>query len=170
MKKALTFAGLLFVVLTSTAQYQSAIGLKVNHYKLGINYKVFVSEKNALDLELDFQETGIEFIGLYNWQVPITAVEGLYWYYGFGMNAGRWANAGIRELSIGIDGQIGIEYTPVDIPFAFSIDYTPNFSVANTKVIASDTYSWRSAFWRQNWAIGIKYTFGKSSGESGVEN
>lgn len=144
-------------------QYDAALGLKVNHYKAAINYKLFLSDSTntLLDLELGFQETGLEFIGLYNWQVPFQKASNLYWYYGVGANLGHWKSGIVTQVSIGIDAQIGIEYVPQEIPFAFSFDYTPNFSFANIHDEVSDRNSWGSGFWTRNWTIGIKYVFGK---------
>lgn len=146
------------------AQYKSGIGVKGNWYKLGLNYKVFVndSSKNALDLELDFQETGFEFIGLYNWQVPFKNVSNLYWYYGVGLNMGRWDNDVTTQISAGIDAQIGIEFVPQEIPIVFSIDYTPNFSVGRLRTKSTDATSSVSGFWGRNIALGVKYVFGKT--------
>ena len=133
MNKILT---LLFIVIATTsinAQYDAALGLKFNHYKGAINYKMFLSDSTntALDLELGFQETGIEFIGLHNWQVPFSGVKHLYWYYGVGINAGVW-DGPVRDISIGIDGQVGVEYVPSEIPIVFSVDFTPNYSLQNS--------------------------------------
>lgn len=154
--------------LTGFSQYQSALGLKINHYKVGVNYKLFLTEKNALDLELDFHKTGLEFIGLYNWQVAVDGVEGLFWYYGVGANFGRWSDAAQTRMAVGIDGQIGLEFKPNEIPFAFSLDYTPNFSIAKDYWKGTNTNTYDAGFWAQNWAIGIKYTFGsKASSQEG---
>jgi hypothetical protein len=146
------------------SQYDVAIGLKVNHYKAAINYKMFLSDSTntLLDLELGFQETGFEFIGLYNWQVPITGAKGLYWYYGVGFNTGLWDGL-VRDINVGIDGQVGIEFVPIDIPIAFSLDYTPNFSLKNSYSKEYDRSSWGKGFWVQNWTLGIKYIIGRKT-------
>jgi len=162
MKKALLLLVLALSTSAVQAQYSKALGLKVNHYKAAINYKIFLTDSTntVLDLELGFQETGLEFIGLFNWQVPFAKSNQLFWYYGIGANIGRWENGIITFVSLGIDAQIGIEYVPSEIPIAFSFDYTPNFSFSNAHDDYSGRSSWGSGFWKENWAMGIKYTFG----------
>lgn len=165
MKKVLVVMLVLMSSVAVKAQYTKAIGIKVNHYKLAANYKFFLNDTmaNCLDLELGFHETGVEFIGTYNWQVEVSGVHGLYWYYGFGANLGRWRNNAITQNSIGIDGQIGMEYNPKEIPFAFSLDYTPNYSVSRTTIDNINGASYHGAFWAENIAIGIKYVFGQGA-------
>lgn len=165
MKKGLVILLIAFTSVSVQGQYSSAVGLKMNHYKVAVNYKMFLSDSTntVLDLELGFQEFGVEFIGLYNWQVPVNAAKGLYWYYGFGVNAGCW-DGPVRIISVGVDAQIGLEFIPSEIPVAFSIDYTPNLSANNAYSKELDVHSWgRPQFWAKNWTIGIKYTFGKDS-------
>ena len=166
--KSILFTILIFTGITTVnGQYKNAVGVKVNHYKLAANLKHFISDVNALDLEVGFQKDGVEFIGLYNWQVPVSNVSGLYWYYGFGLNLGCWSDDWSRRVSFGIDGQIGLEYVPSEIPIVFSIDYTPNYSIQDIYTKSIDTHDKTSGFWRENWTIGIKVKISsKSSSEA----
>jgi len=165
MKNTFVIIFIVLISFTVKAQYDGAMGLKLNDYKIAVNYKKFLSDSTntLLDLELGFQETGVEFIGLYNWQVPFVKVSNLYWYYGVGMNLGRWNDHLETRLSIGVDAQVGLEYVPAEVPLAFSLDYTPNFSVASIHNKVFDTRGIDKGFWARNWTVGVKYTFGKSS-------
>ncbi len=168
--KNILFTVFLFIGITTVkGQYATAIGVKVNHYKLAANVKHFVSETNALDLELGFQETGVEFIGLYNWQVPVTNVEGLYWYYGLGFNLGCWSDPAFRTVSFGVDGQVGMEYVPAEIPIVFSIDYIPNFSIQDIYNKGINDHTKASGFWKENWTIGIKFKITSKSTQDSSE-
>lgn len=162
MKKSLLLILMLISSVASHGQYDAALGLKANHYKIAVNYKFFLSDSssNALDLELGFQEYGVEFIGMYNWQVPINQLKGLYWYYGVGFNSGVW-DGPVRDINIGADLQVGVEFVSSQIPIAFSLDYTPNFSLKHSYSKEFESGSWGSGFWFENWTFGVKYFFGK---------
>jgi hypothetical protein len=160
MKKALFILLVGCSTLSLCAQYNSALGVKHNHYKGAINYKIFLSDSSnaVLDLEFGFQRYGVEFIGLYNLQYPFSGVEHLYWYCGIGVNAGLW-DGPVRDISVGVDGQVGLEFVPLEIPIIFSLDYTPNFSLQNSYSKEYNSGSWGAGFWFKNWTSGMRYRF-----------
>ncbi len=164
MKKNIFTILLFCTFLCKSNPYVSAGGLKFNHYKLALNYKIFLSDStnSALDLEFGFQQYGVEFIGLHNWQRAIPGVKSMHYYYGIGFNAGLW-DGPVRDINIGIDGQIGVEFVPDQIPVVFSLDYTPNFSLKNSYSKYFDSHTWGSGPWLENWTFGVKYRFGGSA-------
>jgi len=53
MKRVAIISLFLFSILNITGQVTQSIGLKANDNYSGINHKVFISDRNALDLTLD---------------------------------------------------------------------------------------------------------------------
>ncbi len=165
---------ILSVVGTTQAQnlYRQAIGLRVNNGYAGLTYKYFTGANKALDftLNIDF-DAGIGLTGLYEIHKPTNFAPRLNWYYGFGVHGSLSSNESSTSLGLGVDGVIGLEYAASEIPFAFSLDYIPSFSVMNTSKpdAWNDNVDWNgtsSGFNFGNWTIGIKYTFIKSDLEN----
>lgn len=176
MKKRLIAGALSLLSAVSIAQgYNQALGLRFNNYNGGITYKKFISETNALDFTLnaDF-DNGFGLTGLYEIHVPTGFAEGLNWYYGAGGHISLWSGSysnafgDYSSIGLGVDGVVGVEYVVANIPFAFSLDYIPSFSVTSTSKPKNypEDLEWdglSSGFGFRNWTLGIKYTFNSGS-------
>lgn len=176
MKKLLIASiTLLSVIGTTQAQnlYKQAVGLRINDGYAGLTYKYFTGASKALDFTLNVNfNSGIGLTGLYEIHQPTNFAPRLAWYYGFGAHGSLASNdAGSNSLGLGVDAVIGIEYAVAEIPFAFSVDYIPSWSITNT----SEPDNWPSSqdwdgtstgFNFGNWTVGIKYTFIKSDLEN----
>ncbi len=167
--------------LTAVSQYyQDAIGLRANDYYVGLSFKKFTSDRIALDFTLnaDF-DSGFGLTGLYEIHEPTGFVDRLNWYYGFGGHISLWSGTyysygDYSIIGLGVDGVVGIEYSVENIPFAFSLDYIPSFSIiTQTKPDNHpDDWAWdgrSSGFRFNNWTLGVKYTFSLSEEEKKVE-
>ena len=175
MKKLLVASTLLIVIMGTTqaqAYYKQAVGLRVNHSYGGLTYKYFTSNSKALDLTLNIDfDSGIGLRGLFETHKATGFVPRLSWYYGYGAHGNLSGSGGSSSIGVGIDGVIGLEFAASEIPFAFSLDYIPSFSVAMTSKPDgwNDDVHWdgtSAGFNFSNWTIGIKYTFIKSDLEN----
>ena len=132
MKKTI-FTLALFTVISTGAfsqAYSSALGVRVNHNYGGLTYKQFIGGNKALDFTLSANfGNGFGLTGLYEIHVPLKDIPALNWYYGAGAHIGLWSNNTVSQVSIGVDGVVGIEWVPEEVPFAFSVDYIPSFSI-----------------------------------------
>lgn len=172
MKKVLLFSAILILVGTSKAQfYNHALGLRFNDYYAGITYKTFLSEKHALDFTLNAEfDQGFGLTGLYEIHEPTGFVDRLNWYYGVGGHLSLWSGelapwGNYSVIGLGVDGVVGIEYSVENIPFAFSLDYIPSFSISTATKPNKYPEDWEwdgssTGFNFNNWTIGVKYTFG----------
>jgi len=123
--------------LTLQAQnYTSSIGVRLGFYR-GITYKHFLSEKVAFEGIAMSRYRGINLTALLEFHNPISEVEGLNWYYGFGGHVGYYNSyyysyySGLDHyhLIIGVDGILGAEYTFSELPFTISLDWKPTFNL-----------------------------------------
>ncbi|HSO77898.1 MAG TPA: hypothetical protein VLQ76_04975 [Bacteroidales bacterium] len=136
MKK--TFAVLLVLAALSAGvqaqSYKNAIGLRGGDPS-GLSFKTFISGVNALEFVAGTGYFGHNFsvTGYYEWQYPTDWTPNLDWFIGPGAHIGFW-NARYQDeyntnLTLGLDGIIGLEYTLDDIPLNFSIGAGPSFNV-----------------------------------------
>ena len=136
MKKIImTFA--LFVSMVSALSAQAdnkAIGLRLGGGFGGgaeISYQQPLSKENRLEIDLGLNSWGFGLNGVYQWVLDLSDLaDGFNWYAGVGAGVGTYnfnygkdiyAN---RDFSIGVLGQVGIEYK-FDIPLTLSLDYRP---------------------------------------------
>ncbi len=135
-----TFAVLLVLAaLTAGVQaqsYKNAIGLRGGDPS-GISFKTFISGINALEFVAGTGYFGHNFnvTGYYEWQNPTDWTPNLDWFIGPGAHIGFW-NADYTDrygtnLTIGLDGIIGLEYTLDDIPLNFAVGAGPSFNVTS---------------------------------------
>lgn len=175
MKKLLIAAIFLTGIIGSTqaqGYYKQAVGLRINHGYAGLTYKYFTSNSKAVDLTLNIDfGSGIGLTGLYEYHKPTGFAPRLSWYYGYGAHANLSGNKVSSSIGVGVDAVIGLEFAASEIPFAFSFDYIPSFSVTSTSKPDgwNDDVDWdgtSGGFNFGNWTIGIKYTFIKSDLEN----
>ena len=181
MKKSICLLLIVSCAITLKAQYYNqALGLRFNDYYAGLTYKTFISEKNALDFTLNAEfDKGFGLTGLYEIHEPTGFAPRLNWYYGLGGHVSLWSGkyqsyGDFSTIGLGVDGVVGVEYTVANIPFAFSLDYIPSFSLV-TKTRPSDypeELDWdgsSTGFNFNNWTIGVKYTFGRVKSDDDSE-
>lgn len=140
--------GLLGVSNEAFAQLDSkgAIGGRFGSAQ-GITYRHTLSNDRALEGILSIQSNSnyrrFRVVGLYEYYKPISSA--FNWYYGFGGSLGSYKEKdktidGKRyeydsELSLSIDGIIGIEYNIPETPFQVSLDVKPYFDFLQSSSI-----------------------------------
>lgn len=134
-------------VLVANAQLdgKKAIGLRLG-YDIEVSYQHPLSDSGRIELGLGtvgFQ--GFLVNGLYQWVWNIADIQGFNWYAGAGLGLGYW-----RSFAIGINANIGIEYT-FGIPLQLSIDWRPGFFFR--------TGGWNNRFTYEGFCLGVRYKF-----------
>ncbi len=141
MKKTITAAILLFLIMAQTAlsqskgsSYKTALGVKF--YPGGaITLKHFTKSNTAIEGLAYFWGDGFRLTGLYEFHGNIEGAKGLKWYVGPGAHVGFWNNSywkrrypGYRsETLFGIDGVLGLDYKFKGAPINMSVDWQPSF-------------------------------------------
>jgi hypothetical protein len=124
---AAVFSACLFFSFSAQAQsYEAAVGARLGA-PLAASFKYFISEPGALELYGGFSRygnsNGININGLYQHHFPLENItNNLYWYAGGG--AGLWLSG--RGVFLGLMGNLGLEYTFMDIPLSIGLDWTPS--------------------------------------------
>ncbi len=147
MKKILFVCIFALGVFASQAQYKHSLGLGFGS-SVGVQYKGFLNDKNAIDLMLGGLGTHFDVSGVYEWHFPVA--DEWKWYVGPGVYLGSWNDGNDSDRDdgfyMGIMGAIGIEFKPA-IPFVFSLDYRPSITLAG----------W-SGYYSQ-FVFGVRYVF-----------
>ncbi|MGH1433264.1 MAG: hypothetical protein ACRBG0_02275 [Lewinella sp.] len=144
--------------------YQKAIGLRLG-YPVSISYKMFLgNSNNALEAFVNYRSqkvfsygwTRIGVGGAYQVHNPISSVDGLQWYYGGGAAIYFWSYdndfSGFEDeanLSLGIQGYLGLDYKFAGAPVNLSLDWVPTFYISG----------YGDGFGADNGALTIRYTF-----------
>lgn len=141
MKKLLflfAFAFCCFFGAQAQKNYNSAIGLRLG-YPLSISYKQFISEPGAIEIFAGFRNYSsynwFNVGGLYQHHFDIPSVEGLNWYVGGGASIYFWSydfdlpGDDDTNTSIGILGNLGLDYKFANAPINLSADWVPAFFV-----------------------------------------
>ena len=153
MKITLILFCFISVAIVSKAQsdYTQALGLKFPE-GLAISYKKFVTNKNYIEADAILWEKGFKAVGLYEFNFPIDAVEGLHWFVGPGAHIGFWRSDYIKNanssIDLGIDGIIGFDYKFKNYPLNISLDWQPSIVLLGNNGLAPS-----------NGGLGIRYTF-----------
>lgn len=136
MKKIfLTFALVVSTLSAINAQADNkAIGLRLGGGFGGgaeISYQQPLDQTNRLEVDLGLNSWGFGLNGIYQWVWDLSDLgDGFNWYAGVGAGVGTYnfnygndihAN---RDFSIGVLGQVGLEYK-FEIPLTLSLDYRP---------------------------------------------
>jgi len=130
MKKSVTLL-FVFLAIVSTASAQKALGLRLGSGSASgveASFQLDLSKANRLELDLGLESgevnhSGMTLIGDYQWVWDLSELsEGFKWYAGAGAGLHIFDNIGI-----GVNGQLGIEYTLQEIPLQFSLDTRPSF-------------------------------------------
>jgi hypothetical protein len=134
----------LFVGFAVTAQaqdYNSAIGLRLG-YPVSVSYKNFLGGgSNAIEVFAGFRSYAgygwFNIGGLYQVHKPIGGAEGLSWYFGGGASAFFWnydsgfvfGDEDDSSFSLGLLGNLGLDYKFSGAPINISLDWVPTFFV-----------------------------------------
>lgn len=121
---------------------ENTIGLRLG-YGGEISYQRTLSNANRIEADLGFMSKGFSLAGIYQWAWTIDKAPGLGWYVGPGVAASFRE----KSFSVGILGQIGLEYS-FDIPLTLSIDWRPGYY-----------FSSHYGFSYYDFALGVKYRF-----------
>ena len=136
MKKVIfTLALVVSMVGAMSAQTtDKAIGVRFGGgfgYGAELSYQQPLSAANRLELDLGVSRWGFGLSGIYQWVWDLSDLApGFNWYAGVGAGIGSYNfdyvdnRNGNSDLSLGLLGQIGIEYN-FEIPLQLSLDYRP---------------------------------------------
>lgn len=143
-KDSLGIVVLVFALLVSNVAFgqlaeRNAVGGRFGSAS-GINYRYALTNDRAIEGILSVQSNSVSsrfrLVGLYEYFKPL--VGGFSWYYGVGGSVGSYKyksftdNSGNfhhskAELSLSIDGIIGIDYAISNTPISLSLDLKPYF-------------------------------------------
>ncbi len=140
MRKVILSTALVFSFIVSQAQstgssYRTALGLKF--WPAGITIKHFVGNNRALEGIGYFWDHGFRFTGLYEIHGDINGARGLKWYVGPGAHIGVYNEIwyhdghyyGSGDVSLGLDGVLGLDYKISGAPINLSLDFQPSFEI-----------------------------------------
>ncbi len=129
MKKILIVVVMALFAINASAQspFEKAIGLRLGS-GVGVDYKQFISDRNALEFIGSFGLTDPTYItvtGLYEWEWNLT--DDLYWFVGPGATLGAYSS----NFNVALNGIVGLEYK-FDIPLTLGIDASPAWYFLNS--------------------------------------
>jgi hypothetical protein len=132
--------------------YTKAIGVKM--YPGSLTYKSFYHPTKAIESSGYITLDGLWLSIVNEIYTPIKDDDQLTWFYGYGGHIGIWSEEWRRKnnytdksnISVGIDGILGLDYKLKNTPINLSIDWQPSFSLIQT-------------YFKNQGGIGIRYTF-----------
>ncbi|HXB92935.1 MAG TPA: hypothetical protein VNU72_11625 [Puia sp.] len=134
------------------SSYETAVGVKF--YPGALSVKHFTSDNVALEGLLNFWDHGFRLTGLYEIHGDVGGAPGLKWYVGPGAHIGRYNGTSYHDyyysdgdVSLGVDGVLGLDYKINGAPIDLSIDIQPSFELLN------------HAYFDVWGGLGIRYTF-----------
>lgn len=151
----------------SYQDYSHAIGLRFG-YPVSISYKKMLGTERANAIELSagtrsygyfssrYREFQFALGYLMHEDLDIENVSGLRWYWGFGGSVYTFSyrdrdlfinDDSYTNVSFGIQGYLGLEYTLKDKPINFTLDWVPTFRLGG----------YGSTFGADYGALGIRY-------------
>jgi len=135
--------GFLITIITllttfSFAQnYKTAVGIKGGYPGYGaLNVKHYLNTTNAIEASVGGGSNSLWLQGLY--ELNFSLEEGLNWYAGGGANIGLYSyknqltNERFSNMTLGINGIVGLEYTFEDFPLNIALDTGPNIRFINS--------------------------------------
>lgn len=146
----------------SQNSYNTAAGLRVNA-GYGVTVKHNLNETASIEGILYSRWRGINITGLYQMNYPVFSEPGFRFYMGAGAHIGIWdesrnpwfdhhhhtgAHDHDNHVVIGIDGQIGLEYTFDEIPLNLSLDWKPAINLIG-----------HTNFWGDDFGLSVRYAF-----------
>lgn len=138
--------------------YKTALGLRLNG-GAGISVRHFIKENQSIEGILYTRWRGLNVTGLYTVNYSVFEEPGFNFFIGGGGHIGFWdrdhnpwwdenKRYNDTRMVVGIDGQIGLEYTFNEIPLNLAIDWKPAFNIIGI-----------SNFWVGDAALSVRYTF-----------
>jgi hypothetical protein len=116
--------------------YNSAVGLRFG-YPTSVSFKKFLSDDKAFEAYAGLRGySGYRYINLnaaLQFHNPISSVDNLSWYYGFGGGVYLWSfDSGFiggddGSVGIAVQGYLGLDYKFDSVPVNLSIDWVPSF-------------------------------------------
>jgi hypothetical protein len=143
-------AAAIFLGKDASAQLTSdhAVGLRFGSAS-GINYRHTLAPDRAvegiLSVKSNSSTSSFRLVGLYEYHKELP-LNNFSWYYGFGGSVGNYTykayttNEGTHipknsELSLSIDGIVGVEYSLPTAPISLSLDVKPYFDFLQESTI-----------------------------------
>jgi len=109
----------------SAQPYEHSVGVRAG-YSSGVSYKGFFRHKMAaIEASILYNRHGFSVNALYEYHLEPFQNKRLLIYVGGGAFGGDWD----EELSLGLAGIAGIEYTLRDLPLNFSLDWKPMLNI-----------------------------------------
>lgn len=140
----------------SQHNYKTALGLRLNG-GAGISVRHSLKENQSIEGILYTRWRGLNITGIYSVNYPVFDEPGFNFFIGGGGHIGFWdrdrspwwdedKKYGDTRMVLGIDGQIGLEYTFKEIPLNLAIDWKPAFNIIGI-----------TNFWVGDAALSIRY-------------
>lgn len=146
MKKLVTLLGVCFVLSATAAAQKQSLGLRLGggtYFNAEACYQKDLSDAHRLELDLGLEGAGAALTGMYQWVWDLSDLsDNFSWYAGIGGGVHLFEGFGL-----GLNGQVGIEYTIPDVPLKFSLDARPGWYIGN-----ADGFGYGAA-------LGIHYVF-----------
>ena len=135
---------------TASAQY-TAIGARLGS-PISASFKFFPSESAAVEAFVGFRSNKVNFgNGRAGWtwinvgalyqihdDLNLGSVSGLQWYYGGGASVYLWSydndfpgSEDYGSATLGLHGNIGLDYTFANAPINLSVDWVPTFLIGD---------------------------------------
>ncbi len=125
--------------------YIHSVGIRAG-YSSGITYKQFrLHRMGAYEGNILYNRHGFKLSALYEHHLEPFRNERILVFAGGGAFGGNWD----EEISLGVLGVVGIEYTIRDIPLNFTLDWRPMFNIFRTPAVDL-----------LDFGLGIRYRFG----------
>jgi len=131
-------AFLLVTTCTLSAQtYHSSIGLRFG-YPLSVAYKVFVTERDAVEGYVGYRGFGysraVSLNAAYLLHQDLESVDRLQWYYGGGAGLQFWNYDDYPgSTTLGVSGYLGLEYIVTDAPLSITLDWRPTLFIGTQR-------------------------------------
>ena len=98
----------------------------------GPAFKFLIDPQKSIEIAAlsDFSSGG-QLQGIFNIFNPFPDIpQSLRYYMGLGLHAGRWNKLIVPDpFRAGVDGQLGVEFIPRNIPLAISLDWHPRIEI-----------------------------------------
>lgn len=137
----------------SAQNYQTSVGLRFSPY-YGVTVKHFMNQSRALEGLLSTRRGGVGITGLYEIHSAAFSTPGLSWFGGIGGHLNffhknyrsvwdwddkydNWRDRS-RQVSIGVDMILGLEYTLSTLPFNLGIDWKPALNLIGDHGFSAD--------------------------------
>lgn len=140
---------LLLSFFQTQAQYKHQAGVRLGSIdqalSSGFTYRYFLNEKSAIEGIVNLKSEAIGLGALYERFNPITAVQGLQWFYGAGAYLAFEGNN-----NFGAAGIVGMDYTFPEVPINLSVDWKPELNFIDNVAFRASAV-----------AVSVRFAFGK---------